>query len=154
MEAMAANTMDREAFHKTQSYLALTEKQKVWVDTFCESHDAAHSTRIAYGSDTSEEYRAMLTRKIETSARVVAALDLYYGRSPREKFIRDLELNIANSTGIAKVEGQKLLAKVLGLVNDESSPNGKIGDTVLVEGKRFTVTAVDENGRPTDGEPL
>lgn len=153
--AVAPTMMTKEAFHASKEYLSLTPRQRVWVDTFIDSQSAPLATKTAYGDKTDEGYRSMLTKKVETSVRVIAALDLFYGRSPREKFIRDLEMNIQNSEGIAKIEGQKLLAKVLGLISsDAEQPACSVGDVVLVDGVKHRVTAVDSNGRPTEGEPL
>lgn len=151
----ATTATDNTEFHSSKEYLALTEKQKVWVDRFIETQDAALATKLAYGDHTDETYRAMLTRKIETSNRVCDALDVFYQRDEKDKFIRNLELNIKNSTGIAKIEGQKLLARILGLLSsDAEQVVAKVGDVVLVDGVKHRVTAIDANGKPTDGEPL
>jgi hypothetical protein len=159
MATATQSTMSKQTFHLSKEFLAVTEKQRVWVDAFVDSRDAAQATRIAYGAKTDSAYRAMLTRKIETSPRILAALDLYYARSPREKFLRDLQLDIEHSKGIAKIEGCRLYAKVTGLVDDSPTAEAehlvcKIGDVVLVDGVKHRVTAVDENGRPTEGDPL
>ena len=154
--APAASVMAKETFHASKEFLALTQKQKSWVNAFVDSLDAGLATRAAYGDETDEAYRAMLTRKIETSPRIIAALDLFFARTPRERFLRDLESDIKHSTGIAKIEARRLYAKITGL--DGSPTDGvehcKIGDIVLVEGVKHRVTAVDKNGKPTDGEPL
>lgn len=148
----------REKLHASKEYLALTDKQRVWVDSFVDSQDAALSTRIAYGDQSDSAYRAMLTRKIETSPRVLAALDLFYGRSPKECFVRDLTLDIARSKGIARVEARRLFARVVGFIDgarsDSEYPVCKIGDVVLADGVKHRVTAVDASGKPTEGEPL
>jgi hypothetical protein len=136
--AAIQSTMTKEAFHSTQSYLALTTRQRAWVDTFIDSQDAAMATKTAYGDNRDESYRAMLTRKVETSSKVIAALDVFYQRSEKDRFVRDLRLNIQNSTGIARVESQKLLAKVLGLVSsDVEQPVCKVGDIVLQNGQNI-----------------
>jgi predicted signal transduction protein with EAL and GGDEF domain len=146
-----------EELHVSKEFLALTERQGAWIDSFLQSQDAGQATRIAYGDHTDPVYRAMLTRKIETSARVLAALDLFYGRSAKEKFLRDLQLDINRAKGVARIEARRLFAKVAGLDGSPSEPEHavcNVGDIVLVDGVQHRVTAVDENGRPTDGEPL
>lgn len=155
-----AATMTQEEFHASKDWKSLTEGQKRWVSVFIETQDAKRATAEAYGSDD-EAYVVMFTRKIETSANVISALDAYYRRSEKERFLRDLRMNIANSEGIAKVEGQKLLARILGFDTPAvdcgtftEPPVCKVGDSVLVDGVRHRVTVVDANGKPTDGEPL
>jgi hypothetical protein len=151
----APSVMSKESFHVSKEFSALTDKQRVWVDSFVDTQDAGQATCIAYGNHTDPAYRAMLCRKIETSPRVLAALDLFYGRSPKEKFLRDLQNDIARAKGVAKIEARRLFAKVAGLDGPEPEhPVCKIGDIVLVDGVKHRVTAVDANGRPTDGEPL
>ncbi len=156
--AAAPNVMSKETFNASREFLSLTSGQRKWANIFIETSDAHRATREAYGA-SDDAYVAMLTRKIETSPRIIAALDLFYARTPREKFLRDLENDIRNSTGIARIEARRLYAKVTGLdassVGELSaSPKARVGDIVLVDGKTFTVTAVDANGNPTDGEPL
>jgi len=157
--ATQSSTMSKELFHASREFLSLTEKQMVWVDVLISSQDAALATRTAYGDQTDEPYRAMLCRKVETSPRVIAALDLFYGRSPRERFVRDLQNDIARSKGIAKIEARRLYAKMVFGVDGQPTeevehPVCKIGDIVLVEGVQHRVTAVDASGRPTDGDRL
>ena len=153
------STMSKTDFVKSAPYLSLTSGQRKWIDLFIETSDANRATREAYGA-SDDAYVAMFTRKIETSPRVIAALDLFYGRSPREKFLRDLQNDIARSQGVAKIEARRLYAKmVFGVDGPPSeqaeSPVCKVGDIVLVDGgAKYRVTAVDANGRPTDGEPL
>jgi len=97
MPTATHNPMTIEDFHATKEFLALTERQRKWVDVFIETADANHATLEAYNA-TDSVYRAMLCRKVETSPRVIAALDLFYGRSPKEKFPRDLELEIVRES--------------------------------------------------------
>jgi len=153
--AVAPSTM-KEILHASKEFLALTSGQRKWVDIFIDTSDANRATGEAYGA-TDDAYVAMFTRKIETSPRVIAALDLYFARSPRERFLRDLQNDIAHSTGVARIEARRLYAKMVFGVDGpptEEIPFCKIGDIVLVDGVKHKVTAVDANGKPTDGEPL
>jgi hypothetical protein len=112
METATQNTIPKEEFHSSKEYLSLTSGQRKWVDIFIETSDPNRATREAYGA-SDDAYVAMFTRKIESSSRIIAALDLFYGRSPREKFLRDLQNDISRSKGIAKVEARRLYAKMV-----------------------------------------
>jgi len=114
-------TMFKEDFHASKNYLSLTSGQRRWIDIFIETSDPNRATREAYGA-TDDAYIAMFTRKIETSPRIIAALDLFFARSPREKFLRDLQTDIARAKGVAKIEARRLYAKVAGLDGSESEP--------------------------------
>jgi hypothetical protein len=156
MTTAIQNTMSKEVFHSSKEYLSLTSGQRKWIDIFIESSDANSATREAYSS-TDDAYVAMFTRKIETSPRIIAALDLYFGRTPREKFLRDLQNDIARSKGIAKVEARRLYAKlVFGI---DGSPSAKalrfnIGDIATLDGKQYRVTALHEDGSVSEADPL
>jgi hypothetical protein len=150
-------------FHASSEHLALTAQQKVWVDYFVETADAKAATRKAYETPSGPKgagYIAMFTEKLETSPRILAALDLFYGRSPRERFLRDLQLDIRHAKGVAKIEARHLYAKVAFGVDGalpaepETEARFKVGDIVLVDGVKHRVTAVDASGKPTDGDPL
>jgi hypothetical protein len=106
--------MTVEQFHAAAEYLALTQRQRKWVDTFTESQNPGFATSTAYGSDTTETYRAMFTRKLETNPRILPALDLYFARSEREKLLRDLEHDIPRLEGVALIEAYRLRARLAG----------------------------------------
>ena len=148
--------VNQEQFCTSKEYLALTTRQRRWIDLFVHNSDANRATREAYGA-TDDAYVAMFTRKIETSPRIIAALDLYFDRSPRERFLRDLQNDIAHAKGIAKIEARRLYARMVFGVDGsacEEDPVCKIDDIVLVDGVKHRVTALDASGRPTEGEPL
>jgi len=163
---VARSAMTKEEFRASKEFLALTDKQRRWVDVFVDSQDAALATRIAYGDHTDSPYRAMLTRKVESSPRVIAALDLYFARSPREKFLRDLENDIKHSTGVARIEARRLYAKIMGLVDGSPMAAGEassgqycIGQLVTQRDNEGvlhtgTVAELDANGRPTRIETI
>jgi len=166
MATATQSTISKEVFHSSKEYLSLTSGQKRWIDAFVETLDANLSTRKAYGA-SDDAYVAMFTRKIETSPRILAALDLFFVRSPREKFLRDLQNDIARSTGVARIEARRLFAKITGLIDgaldsepDETSPaNFFVGQLVTQRDEMGTihtgrVLAVDANGRPTEIEEV
>jgi hypothetical protein len=68
--------------HASKEYLALTEKQRVWLDVFISTQDAQQATKTAYKSVG--RYAQMFTYEIEANLRIRAALNLYWGRSKQE----------------------------------------------------------------------
>jgi hypothetical protein len=114
MESATQNTMSHEEFVKTREFLALTENQRRWCLSFIETGDAVLALMRAYPQckDKGQAYISMFAKKTESSPNVIAALDVYFQRSDREKFLRDLAADIKTSTGIAKIEGMRLLAKM------------------------------------------
>lgn len=158
------STMNKETFHASSQYRALTEKQRTWVDSFADFQDAALATQAAYGV-AGTPYAAMLSRKIETSPRVIAALDFYFARTPRDRFIRDLQYDIRRSKGIARIEAQRLYAKFV--FGDAVAADGESSSVRFHVGQRVTqrdsqtgelhigvVKSVDPNGRPTQIEAI
>jgi hypothetical protein len=171
MQAATQSAMTMEAFRASQEFKALTQKQQKWVNLFVETQDGGLATREAYGDETSPEYRSMLTRKIETSPRMLAALDLYFQRTPRDRFVRDLENDVRRAKGVAKIQARRLLGQALGLIDgsfgdiDAGTVEGpemradqirgmKIGSIVRVDGASYRVSKVDADGRPLEGDPV
>jgi hypothetical protein len=161
-------TMAKEDFMKSREYLALTPRQQAWVDSFLDSQNASLATRTAYGTKN-DAYEAMLTRKIESSPRVIAALNLLYGRSERDAFLSELERTIQRERGPAKVSAMQLLARLKFTDKSEtpvepseelkptsSAPARRyaVGDLVQQDGHTGRVLAVDSNSRPTQVEEL
>jgi hypothetical protein len=62
----------------------------------------------------------MFTRKLETNPRILAALDLYFARSEREKLLRDLEHDIPRLEGVALIEAYRLRVRLAGLDADST----------------------------------
>jgi hypothetical protein len=156
MAPATQSAMAKTDFVKSKEYLALTDGQRKWVEIFIETSDANRATREAYGAND-DTYIAMFTRKTETSPRVLAALDLYFARSPREKFLRDLQNDIAHSKGVARIEARRLFAKVTGLIDGapvETEPRFKVGDIATLDGKQYRVTAIREDGTVSEADPL
>ena len=150
MATAVPSLMPKETFHASKEYLSLTSGQRKWVDIFIKTSDANRATREAYGA-TDDSYVAMFTKKIETSPRIIAALDLCFARSPRERFLRDLQNDIARSTGIARIEARRLFAKVAGLdglPSAEPDRRFNVGDICIQDGKKYRVTSIDADGQP------
>jgi hypothetical protein len=156
MTTATQSTMSKEAFHVSREYLSLTSGQRRWVDIFIETSDANRATCEAYNA-TEDGYRAMFTRKIETSPRIIAALDLFFARTPREKFLRDLQNDIARSKGVARVEARRLYAKMVFGVDGSSSAEARqfsVGDIATLDGKQYRVTAIHQDGSVSEADPL
>jgi hypothetical protein len=155
--------ISKEALHTSKEYLALTDKQKVWVNTFIETSDPKRATVEAYGGDTSPEYRAMLCRKIQTSPRILDVLDVWFGVSSRDKFLRTLEADIKTLQGVAKIQALKLYARAAGILDDSDDvesaaiePEHKfsVGDICVQSGLKFRVTSIDLDGKPLTAEEV
>jgi hypothetical protein len=156
MATATRSTMSKEAFHSSKEYLSLTSGQRKWIDAFLATSDANGATREGYGA-TDDAYVAMFTRKIETSPRIIAALDLYFARSPREKFLRDLQNDIAHAKGVAKIEARRLYAKmVFGVDGSPSAETQRfnVGDIATLDGKQYRITALREDGSVSEADPL
>jgi hypothetical protein len=156
MTTATQSVMSKEEFVKSREYLALTSGQRKWVDIFIETSDANRATREAYNA-TEDGYRAMFTRKIETSPRIIAALDLFFARTPREKFLRDLQLDIKKSKGVALIEARRLYAKMVFGVDGSPSAEARrfsVGDIATLDGKQYRVTAIHQDGSVSEADPL
>jgi hypothetical protein len=155
MTTATQSTMAKEEFVKSKEYLALTSGQRRWVAIFIDSQDATLATRNIYGG--SDAYVAMFTRKIEMSPRIIAALDLFFARTPREKFLRDLQNDIARSKGVARVEARRLYAKMVFGVDGSPFAEAQrfnVGDIATLDGKQYRVTAIHQDGSVSEADPL
>jgi hypothetical protein len=155
--------------HLTQEFLSLTDKQRAWVDALIETQNALEATRRVYG-DIGNRYVALRARQIEGSRIITAVLDTFYARTPREKFIRDLErVLIHSNSGTERAGARSLYAEmVFGIGGSSKNPDGdalgsrtetparfRVGDIVIRADKtKLRVTAVDGEGRVTEGDPI
>jgi hypothetical protein len=105
----------------------------------------------------------MFTRKLETAPRIVAALNVFYGRSERDAFLSELERTIQRERGPAKVSAMQLLARLKFTdrvePSEEAKPNSSaparryaVNELVQQNGHTGRVVAVDLEGRPTQIE--
>ena len=159
--ATAAPTMSLETLHASPEYKVLTDAQKRYVDAFVESQDAPRSLEAAYGSDSTPQYRSMLLRKIQTSPRVLAALDHFYSRSEREKFLRDLALDVTRAKGVGRAELRRLQAHILGFdatdveLGTPTAERFRVGDICVQNGRSYRVSSIDaETGRPLTADEV
>jgi hypothetical protein len=161
--AIQNEPMSKDDFQKSKEYLALTSRQRTWLTALMETNDIAQATRTAYGTKN-DAYEAMLTRKIESSPRVIAALNLFYGRSERDAFLSELDRTIQREKGPAKVAAMQLKAR-LQFSRDSETPavptkepepteahRFKVGERCKQNGQTYRVTSVDAEGRILDAE--
>jgi hypothetical protein len=169
MTTATQGAITRAEFSTSREFLALTDKQRVWVDLFIESQDMSRATRTAYGT-VNGAYEAMLTRKIETSPRVIAALNLFYGRSPKEAFLSELERTIQRETGPAKVAAMQLMARLKfsgKSENPEFAKNPqptsdagptkqqfKVGDIATLNERQYRITVLNPDGSVAEADKL
>ena len=158
------------------AYLALTAQQRVLVEKFLETADKVQAVQAAYNCKSKESARVM-SYSVFSNLRVVAALAAANGGCDLESFKQEVMCAARNKKlSIAQLGALKLYAQLSGFVAGSSlsaeidsgeiaeqpapseSPVAehcfKVGDICLQDGKQFRVTAIDANGRPTDGEPI
>jgi hypothetical protein len=152
-----------EEFVASPEYKRLTPPQKVWVVCFFASGDPFFAARLAFNCSSEINVRNM-ARQTERSPRIVAALNLYRGKTEREIFLQELEKTIRASEdgSVAKVRAMSLYARLKFDVQtpDEPAESGKcspakagrfkVGDPVLINGEKRKVLAVDANGEPIE----
>jgi hypothetical protein len=157
--AIQNQAMSKEEFQKSKEYLALTPRQRTWLTTLIETSDIAQATRVAYGTQN-DAYEAMLTRKIESSPRVIAALNLFYGRSEKEVFLSELDRTIAALQLKARLQFSRDSENPVEPGKESeptsSAPARRYAVNELVEqaGHVGRVVAVDLKGRPTQIEEV
>jgi hypothetical protein len=154
--------------HLTKEYGSLTDKQRAWVDALIETQSAMEATRRVYG-DSGNRYVALRARQIEGSRIITAVLDTFYARTPREKFIRDLERVLAHSTsGFERAGARSLYAEMVFDLSDSSKnadPDSSgqkaeaparfnVGDICVQNCRKYRVTSVDENGKPLTADEV
>lgn len=110
---MAPQTEGTANFHASKEYLALNDKQRVWVDIFVATQDAALATQTAY-SPATVVYGKLLQYKIEATARIRAALNRYLGRSEEEVFLDEVQetMRRAPKGSDRQVRAQALYARL------------------------------------------
>jgi len=155
-------------------WAALTDSQRVWVTQFLATGSALLATKAGYRAK-SEQNSRVLSYELAKNKTIVAALEVAAGKvktereilieTVREQLRASEKGSIAASKFTAQLERLQLGVKPEAEDDPEAevsqpnadaspTPRSKVGDIVLVEGIKHRVTAVDANGRATDGEPL
>jgi hypothetical protein len=162
-------TVSWDVMQASEPWKRLTPQQRIWFVHFIASDDSVAATRIAYPTATDKSVKCMSYEMLKRPA-IIAALDFYNGKSDLEIDLDEIQKQI-DAADPGSIAAQKLIALKASLkrglkaaseepetkskATDESkSLVSQIGDIVLVDGKKHRVTAVDEHGKPTDGEPI
>lgn len=168
-------TLSWESLQEAKPWRELTPQQRAWCLAWLSNgRDPVAATALAYRC-SSPKNTACLSYEVRRNKNVVAFLELCevltQGAPSREVQIAGLLEAIRNSPPYAQVRARQLLAELTGCVSNngqaeepttdlQPSSNSqktivtKVGDVVLVDGVPHRVTATDENGRPTEGEPV
>jgi len=107
----------------TQEYQRLTQKQKLFVATYCEggmvdgNYDPVAATQTAYACKTLEIARVM-SYALMSNIRVVAVLNRHFNAEPIEEFLVLLDRAINNKhLTLAQLQALKLKCDILGYAN-------------------------------------
>jgi len=117
---MSQETMRLEELQQTPEYLALTDKQKLFVATYVQTcidgkPDPVHAVTIAYECKTRNNARVM-SYPMLSNIRIVAALNRYFNRQPLEAFLMVLDRAIQNKhLTVAQLQALRLKCELLGL---------------------------------------
>jgi hypothetical protein len=132
--------MSLEDLQATPEYQVLTQKQKLFVATYCEfglsdgNYDAVEATRIAYVCKTREVARVM-SYSLMQNIRIVAALNRHFQTEPIEEFMVQLNRAINNKKITpSMVQALRLKCDMLGLgsrIPYENHATGTIPQSVL-----------------------
>ena len=105
---------------ETPEYQKLTQKQRLFVATYCQGgilngqYDPIEATRTAYQCKTPEIARVM-SYSLMTNIRIVAALNRHFNTEPIEEFITLLDRAIRNKKlTTAQLRALELKADILG----------------------------------------
>lgn len=145
---------------KTQEYQRLTQKQKLFVATYCESglttgtYDAIQATLTAYQCKSAEVARIM-SYSLLANIRIVAALNRHFNTSPIEEFLVMLDRAISNKKlTMAQLGALKMRCDLLGfgtrLPNKQSI--GAIPDDILAESRKPKGNAPKDLAKPKKGQ--
>lgn len=118
-----SNRMSLEELEKTQEYQRLTQKQRLFVATYCEggriseNYDPVMATNIAYKCKSMEVARIM-SYSLMANIRIIAILNRHFGTQPVDEFLAVLDRAINNKKiTIAQLGALKLKCDILGLAN-------------------------------------
>jgi hypothetical protein len=164
-----------ELVRQTLAYQKLTPKQKMLIETYIATGDKLQATKSAYQNESDEAARLNSYTHF-ANPRIVAVLNFWLGKTEREIMIEAVEEHLRHaekgSTAARGLFAQLASLKFGIAAEPESKPEPepkaeeqaktpvavdsriKVGDIIRADGRRFRVTAVDEQGRATDGDPL
>lgn len=112
--------LTRAEVEQTQEYQQLTEKQRLFVGTYCEGgmangvYDPVTATLLAYKCKNRESARVM-SYALMGNIRIIAALNRHFNAEPIEQFIIEVDRAIRNKKlTVANLQALKLKADLLG----------------------------------------
>jgi hypothetical protein len=135
----------------TAAWGLLTPKQAIFCERYIQSgaccgvYDIQAAMKAAYNTSSERNLRS-LTYEVLANRRVRDVLALHFNQSPRDLFLADLEKTISCEKGIAKIQAQKLYAKLAFGVEDSqptaTTEEPTVERIVTQDGGRFRITAV------------
>ena len=140
----ASKKLTVEQLQETQEYQRLTQKQQLFVATYCAGglldgkYDAVAATRTAYQCKSAEVARIMSYSLLQ-NIRIVEVLNRHFGVTPIEEFLVQVNRAINNKhLTTAQMDALKLKGDLLGYAN--RIPNhqsvGAIPSDVLEESRK------------------
>jgi hypothetical protein len=162
----------------SQEYITCSAKMQVWLTELVTNGFKYTDATVAAFDCKDRESARVFSYAVRNWPKIRAALNLYLGKSEREILLDKVRAALRNAEagGIAE---QRLLAQEERLLfggtlpaEDDETPKPKapamgspsdvqifprrvsIGDIVLYDGVKHKVTKVDENGQPTEGDPI
>lgn len=138
--------MPLDELQKRSEYHRLTEKQKLFVATYCAggletgNYDPVTATYFAYACKSREVARVM-SYAIMENIRIVAVLNLHFNTEPIEDFLATIDKAISNKKLTnAQLQALRLKCDVLGFatrsIPGEHAPAGVIPHDVVLETRR------------------
>jgi len=156
----------------TAAWGLLSPKQATFCAKYIQSgvdsgvYDLRSAMKAAYNASSERNLRC-LTYEVLANRRVRDVLALHFNQSPRDLFLADLEKSIDREKGIAKVQAQKLYAKLAFGIEDsqpsQPTAEGKtespvekfsVGDLVYQDGHTGRVLQIDTDGHVTAVEEI
>jgi hypothetical protein len=154
-------------FMATPEFLACAVKQRRWLEALIESNfDYAAATSTAFDCSTHRN-TVLYSYSVRRQPHIIAALNVYLGKSEREIDLEEVERHLRKAEP-GSVAAQRLIAAKLRLkydlkpeVIDEPQSAAPavhrfhVGDIAIrADRTKLRVTAVDDEGRVTEGDPL
>lgn len=116
--------MELDELRLTAEFLKLTEKQRLFVETYCApdgdgnpNYNAVAATYTAYKCKTMEIAR-ILSYALLQNTRIMIVLNRHFNRTPTEEFLINLDRAIHNKNlTIAQVQALRMQCDLLGYEN-------------------------------------
>jgi len=115
--------MPLEELQNTPEYQKLTQKQRLFVATYCEggrvsgTYDPVWATNTAYACKNLEVARIM-SYALMANIRIIAVLNRHFNTAPIEEFLLQLDRAIRNKKlTVAQIQALRLKCEILGFAN-------------------------------------